>query len=239
MCGEHQSAHELSRCDVGSSPHVRGALLLGATVAELEGIIPACAGSTPCSSSRQMQTGDHPRMCGEHSTTNRLEGTFAGSSPHVRGALRRVRHRGEAPGIIPACAGSTLPESRCSALPWDHPRMCGEHKDRYHRYLPHEGSSPHVRGALYRLDYIGYGIGIIPACAGSTMKRVIAQCESRDHPRMCGEHLRGSQSNYVNVGIIPACAGSTTGTCRSCPSLRDHPRMCGEHLYSSKLIRCR
>ena len=66
MYGEHQSAHELSRCDVGSSPHVRGALLLGATVAELEGIIPACAGSTQKIAPGLNCSGDHPRMCGEH-----------------------------------------------------------------------------------------------------------------------------------------------------------------------------
>ena len=89
MCGEHQSAHELSRCDVGSSPHVRGALLLGATVAELEGIIPACAGSTQLDMRAVFHVRDHPRMCGEHSASYSYGTVESGSSPHVRGARRR------------------------------------------------------------------------------------------------------------------------------------------------------
>ena len=87
MYGEHHSAHELSRCDVGSSPHVRGALLLGATVAELEGIIPACAGSTQPLTHTERLNRDHPRMCGEHAEDSARVELQWGSSPHVRGAL--------------------------------------------------------------------------------------------------------------------------------------------------------
>ena len=175
------------------------------------GIIPACAGSTD-------YVIGHP------------DGTW-GSSPHARGALEnqaRVdvthgdhpRMRGEhfhlqvepqrQPGIIPACAGSTIdflaarvsrvgssPHAR-GALPrtWhqasasrDHPRMRGEH-----RRLP---AIRHLRP------------GIIPACAGSTFgaawretvvtgssphargarrHRAHRRRRGRDHPRMRGEH---------------------------------------------------
>ena len=52
------------------------------------------------------------------------------------------------------------------------------------------GSSPRMRGAL--LIPIGerYGIGIIPAYAGSTVVLYEADGYTRDHPRVCGEHTK-------------------------------------------------
>ena len=114
-----------------------------------------------------------------------------------------------APGIIPACAGSTTRDGSRSGHRRDHPRMCGEHC------------------LSLWLDVLAPGI--IPACAGSTATRAIRCACTRDHPRMCGEHprtplmmpktagssphVRGALDNPVadsaNEGIIPACAGST------------------------------
>ena len=175
------------------------------------GIIPACAGST--------------------SALARAHARSVGSSPHARGAPRRLprlhprgrdhpRMRGEHAGadrarlpdigIIPACAGSTIASSML-VLPW-------------------LGSSPHARGALR---------------AGSS-----SPCRSWDHPRMRGEHCRSWQARHGKLRIIPACAGSTleqmdpqTLTKGSSPHARgaprrsprpaapiwDHPRMRGEH----------
>ena len=74
-------------------------------------------------------------------------------------------------------------------------------------------------------------LGIIPACAGSTVSALIhetlsagssphargapqargrAASRSWDHPRMRGEHLRAVAVRPVEEGIIPACAGSTS-----------------------------
>ena len=70
---------------------------------------------------------DHPRMCGEHKSMAFCVGTLRGSSPHVRGApdIRPLASKGD--GIIPACAGSTGVSTTTTILPWDHPRMYGEH----------------------------------------------------------------------------------------------------------------
>ena len=78
------------------------------------GIIPACAGSTKRFSSTEMPFRDHPRMCGEHLATLLLSVTAGGSSPHVRGALRRPFVRPRRRGIIPACAGSTPGSPDCA-----------------------------------------------------------------------------------------------------------------------------
>ena len=106
-----------------------------------------------------------------------------------------------------------------------------------------------MRGAHQRLRFILGEIGIIPACAGSTFVIVYPPRFSRDHPRMCGEHLwmhastgatsgssphvRGALwprvSGRASIGIIPACAGSTGHNAGYALRSRDHPRMCGEH----------
>ena len=132
-------------------------------------------------------------------------------------------------GIIPACAGSTsLHHSRRMQFR-DHPRMCGEHRISNWGVVNDGGSSPHVRGAPPCWNKRAYKSGIIPACAGSTWKKYKVIGETRDHPRMCGEHqsassrlfdrrgssphVRGARrvsvAQLVPLGIIPACAGST------------------------------
>ena len=50
----------------GSSPHTRGALVVGELVAGERRIIPAYAGSTPFTASPPHTVRDHPRIRGEH-----------------------------------------------------------------------------------------------------------------------------------------------------------------------------
>ena len=188
-------------------------------------------------------------MCGEHQNASRLSHGPLGSSPHVRGALRPSATIGLGCGIIPACAGSTLFCHRFFGRFRDHPRMCGEHRICCQSCKISTGSSPHVRGALVQDFLQGLSTGIIPACAGSTVSWRIRRPPCRDHPRMCGEHNRGSSfgqshkgsSPHVRgaragrlcgvprSGIIPACSGSTPSNTTPRATTRDHPRMCGEH----------
>ena len=127
--------------------------------------------------------------------------------------------------------------------------MCGEHVYPYAFGDGDQGSSPHVRGAHPAATSQIAGQGIIPACAGSTTVENEPTQESRDHPRMCGEHRAGDvpsrtawgSSPHVRgahelpvvlpeaLGIIPACAGSTKDEVLADCIVRDHPRMCGEH----------
>ena len=132
-------------------------------------------------------------------------------------------------GIIPAYAGSTLLKSLRAALVRDHPRICGEHTDSDNGSRWPQGSSPHMRGALYEAMSQKLNQRIIPAYAGSTRPNVYFGSLSEDHPRICGEHpwhrknlqlgpgssphMRGALDldtawNYKSR-IIPAYAGST------------------------------
>ena len=155
MCGEHHDKRAPSCWLVGSSPHVRGAPVRLCLLCSMEGIIPACAGSTESSACPSRAPGDHPRMCGEHPPWKRWPASPAGSSPHVRGAHRKRRPISGTTGIIPACAGST------SELDWGTGIRLG--------------SSPHVRGAhelVFRRQRL---FGIIPACAGSTQSETTSR----------------------------------------------------------------
>ena len=189
MCGEHPFDGSSCPGCWGSSPHVRGAHAIGDRLHRGGGIIPACAGSTCRERSKSLKHGDHPRMCGEHRFTQFNALSAAGSSPHVRGARRLHRLLRRRPGIIPACAGSTMATVILLTNWRDHPRMCGEHADNSSMTFNSEGSSPHVRGALAVELNFYISVGIIPACAGSTLNLDTANISIRDHPRMCGEHV--------------------------------------------------
>ena len=173
MCGEHYVHRPQLDWDVGSSPHVRGAQNLLPIMQDLDGIIPACAGSTSRPPDLHTVPRDHPRMCGEHADGNKTIQGAKGSSPHVRGALARRFASGSATGIIPACAGSTPMSPTGRGAMWDHPRMCGEHSRPMKSRSNCGGSSPHVRGARQSRSLINLSLGIIPACAGSTSETAL------------------------------------------------------------------
>ena len=107
-----------------------------------------------------------------------------------------------------------------------------------------------MRGARGRVFSGKFGLGIIPAYAGSTSAGKSGAKPSKDHPRVCGEHgsstrrrrsargssprMRGAQVDLFMLpfesGIIPAYAGSTCSPHHIGLCWADHPRVCGEHL---------
>ena len=93
-------------------------------------------------------------------------------------------------GIIPAYAGNTCLESKHCNRKRDHPRVCGEHTIAFPRSKPGVGSSPRMRGTLGG-GGVGYTErGIIPAYAGNTDNAKRVMVNTRDHPRVCGEHTK-------------------------------------------------
>ena len=144
--GEHVRMRGLDRREAGSSPRARGAQDDARRGRRVAGIIPACAGSTTRPSRRAWVTGDHPRVRGEHFHLASYEGPWRGSSPRARGALEPDRHAGDVAGIIPACAGSTCSGVTAGRAPRDHPRVRGEHRNRFSEHTRWTGSSPRARG---------------------------------------------------------------------------------------------
>ena len=213
------------------------------------GIIPALAGNTICTTMCAYTRWDHPRACGEHISSPCSLASFTGSSPRLRGTRIACRWLGSWRGIIPALAGNTRTRSMWSAASGDHPRACGEHRSVAYAAYSIPGSSPRLRGTRERVQLRLCFVGIIPALAGNTLNTSLRVRLRRDHPRACGEHsrfhftclrIRGSSPRLrgtlnrrdkaaMDYGIIPALAGNTASCSTRARSPRDHPRACGEH----------
>ena len=176
-------------------------------------------------------------------------GWSPGSSPRVRGKHRRCNSSKQDRGLIPACAGKTLPTAWTFAPRRAHPRVCGENRPSVPALRSTLGSSPRVRGKPGDRDPHPRADRLIPACAGKTCPPLHPRRRSRAHPRVCGENLislgadlaatgssprvRGKRSqfvaNYSYVGLIPACAGKTPEATMLKRSQQAHPRVCGEN----------
>ena len=91
--------------------------------------------------------------------------------------------------------------------------------------------------------------GLIPACAGKTLKALRGRVHQWAHPRVCGENVvpralagvtagssprvRGKPNGNRRVnnmgGLIPACAGKTISKGHNVLIAWAHPRVCGEN----------
>ena len=208
MRGEHGLERRRDVFKKGSSPLARGALLSGVVARMPSGIIPACAGSTTEACSELGRCRDHPRLRGEHERRGGEGERRGGSSPLARGALDVLRAVEVNEGIIPACAGSTAARREHHLRAQDHPRLRGEHPSWSSPALTQPGSSPLARGARRDgTDSLG-SAGIIPACAGSTCRVRHADADSRDHPRLRGEHCGDLPGFMGNRGSSPLARGA-------------------------------
>ena len=138
-------------------------------------------------------TWDHPRVCGEQTSSMLVRKVHLGSSPRVRGADYHVGADRHHAGIIPACAGSSSSTLLGTSCPRDHPRVCGEQAGHGQAGGVMDGSSPRVRGADYHVGADRHHAGIIPACAGSSASLLACPTPCGDHPRVCGEQTKKPQ----------------------------------------------
>ena len=193
------------------------------------GIIPAHAGNTLFFLFLGVSFWDHPRACGEHGRNVLSYSVELGSSPRMRGTLRKIEPKFAIDGIIPAHAGNTSSPQAGTYRRRDHPRACGEHCMGVTVSRPQAGSSPRMRGTRPIGKIADIDTGIIPAHAGNTAGTRNLLSWRWDHPRACGEHFiiafhhrrtQGSSPRmrgtlpFVGVeqhqaGIIPAHAGNT------------------------------
>ena len=125
-CGENIDLTAVDILSRGSSPQVRGKLLLSLLYSLLARLIPAGAGKTTephrCNSGHAA----HPRRCGENTLTLVSQTVRLGSSPQVRG--KPILDIGSERGcrLIPAGAGKTLNNISLTRQYAAHPRRCGE-----------------------------------------------------------------------------------------------------------------
>ena len=128
-----------------------------------------------------------------------------------------------------------------------HPRVCGADPSFSPASIHWEGSSPRVRGRRRQHHRRGGRPGLIPACAGQTVRWPLGSSSTTAHPRVCGAGLigdlppsgfRGSsprvrgrlprlRNRPAVRRLIPACAGQTHHHVRAAGTFRAHPRVCG------------
>ncbi len=147
--GEHNQRAVSGASPWGPSPRARGAPRVEGHLGLAAGTIPACAGSTGDRSTVSVRRRDHPRVRGEHTVRATISSPSLGPSPRARGA--RFCGVGEqvGTGTIPACAGSTRAGCARAGRGWDHPRVRGEHLERFRGVVHVPGPSPRARGARH------------------------------------------------------------------------------------------
>ena len=236
----------------GSSPLVRGLLVMACASRSARGIIPARVGFTCEARERKCRRPDHPRSRGVYWTRIITAKEGEGSSPLARGLPLRGSGSRSAVWIIPARAGFTG-GNRLTIPPYqDHPRSRGVYLRSPSFTHLRSGSSPLARGLPARRRRFSRGRGIIPARAGFTAKNSGRFEAPQDHPRSRGVYAEFLAPRDVLIGssplarglqrriqgaskplrIIPARAGFTP-ECSSPPRKpRDHPRSRG--VYSTE-----
>ena len=248
VCGEQLINLGRHVDNAGSSPRVRGTGRRHQIRQHRDRFIPACAGNRTTISITLVSIAVHPRVCGEQVSSGSDDSSHSGSSPRVRGTGVRDKFADRRYRFIPACAGnrsSGLPRYPTTAV---HPRVCGEQIALVRPLIKVCGSSPRVRGTVFRRWRLHCQIRFIPACAGNSTQ-AFRPCAGRPvHPRVCGEQseyfaewtdevgssprVRGTESNEnllpFGSRFIPACAGNSDGPIIIAHITTVHPRVCGE-----------
>jgi hypothetical protein len=186
--------------------------------------------------------------CGEHFDAAAVNDPDYGWPPRLRGAPWREAAGRPQLRITPACAGSTPHGGRCRGLRRDHPCVRGEHGALVTSAFADPGSPSRARGAQRDEAGVGAGVGITPACAGSTSPRVASTPWPTDHPacaegtrsagrwryspwnhpRVRGEHLSCTQA-WASVSGSPPHAREHTSPIKYSSLVVDHPRVRQEH----------
>ena len=167
VCGEQLWDSDYRNVVKGSSPRVRGTVVVSRAYVYRVGIIPACAGNSFSPFFRAGISRDHPRVCGEQFAAYGVGTDLKGSSPRVRGTGKASNFSIENGRIIPACAGNSWEVLFIAFFFWDHPRVCGEQSGAGFKVDTRTGSSPRVRGTGVLNLRVAPVLGIIPACAGN------------------------------------------------------------------------
>ena len=215
-CGEQRLLVSLPRPANGSSPRMRGTAELVLIDWRRDRFIPAHAGNSEIVGSWFVEESVHPRACGEQSIAVSGGRAQVGSSPRMRGtAVRGLDDKGRR-RFIPAHAGNSRSPSPDAAEEPVHPRACGEQSVPVPDAIPHDGSSPRMRGTATRADRLGFQVRFIPAHAGNSASARWTASAASVHPRACGEQPAVAVIAVTPFGSSPRMRGTAlSSTCTS------------------------
>ena len=151
---------------MGSSPRIRGELVVFNEPCGACGIIPANTGRIRQCPVRRENHRDHPREYGENVVAVTDDDGDTGSSPRIRGESLPLPRRTHARGIIPANTGRIRFAVSPKVRPQDHPREYGENPGQRKSPTLSRGSSPRIRGEFWLPESWWRMCGIIPANTG-------------------------------------------------------------------------
>ena len=107
VCGEKLTLYTTGFVPEGSPPRMRGKDQTHERRHPTVRITPAYAGKSSAHNAASVIRKDHPRVCGEKSTTSEDAGSLPGSPPRMRGKGSRMTRATSMVGITPACAGKS------------------------------------------------------------------------------------------------------------------------------------
>ena len=130
VCGE-KWLNWLCLCpSAGSPPRVRGKVFMMPTGFSTARITPAHAGKRKHFLHGCKRGWDHPRACGEKLACGSTPARRIGSPPRMRGKVQKTEKVLGAQRITPAHAGKRSRKMPPAPPHWDHPRACGEKRQR-------------------------------------------------------------------------------------------------------------
>ena len=146
VCGEKPCAQCAKTDKAGSPPRMRGKVQKLSTLRSCKRITPAYAGKRSWRRKPPVSGRDHPRVCGEKQSLERISENMPGSPPRMRGKARASSWPPAASRITPAYAGKRYCYSLSQVVDWDHPRVCGEKSALALVRQSPVGSPPRMRG---------------------------------------------------------------------------------------------
>ena len=165
-CGEKRKHSRDQHGKEGSPPRMRGKGAGRRGCVPDHGITPAHAGKSASRPGRACPRWDHPRACGEKIRSRSCSRKLIGSSPRMRGKVRKMCFAFRQQGITPAHAGKSMLMPQISRCCWDHPRACGEKYAAPFKLAVGGGSPPRMRGKVRVILADEHHAGITTAHAG-------------------------------------------------------------------------
>ena len=169
--GEHLKRQKTAWSRTGSPPPTRGTPYIIDELRENTGITPAYAGNTYRLQRSESLQRDHPRLRGEHCLSWKAYPCDPGSPPPTRGTHLKNEFCFTEARITPAYAGNTIVLFLKVVALKDHPRLRGEHLDKFNKSDLLEGSPPPTRGTPLIFNLFTHPPRITPAYAGNTSGR--------------------------------------------------------------------
>ena len=136
----------------------------------------------------------------------------------------------ECPGITPAYAGKSDPDTLECTHKRDHPRVCGEKLRGAVRFSTAIGSPPRMRGKAYRYVSGTACARITPAYAGKRPAYVGFKRRCWDHPRVCGEKQNVKFTFDAGKGSPPRMRGKVYAMGLNTLGARITPAYAGKRL---------